>query len=79
MIDDESLTALIRVSLPDAQIQIVDTTGTRDHFRVRIRSDHFSGKSLLDQHRMVYRAVQTARDDGRIHALELRTEPLTPR
>ena len=48
-----------------------------DHFTVHIRSDHFKGKSLLDQHRMVYRAVQAARDDGRIHALELRTDPLT--
>jgi stress-induced morphogen len=77
MIDNESLAALIRASLPDADVRVVDTTGTMDHFRVHVRSDHFKGKSLLDQHRLVYSAVQTARNDGRIHALELRTETLT--
>ena len=78
MIDNPSLAALIRSALPDAEVKIVDTTGTMDHFQVHIRSDLFKGKSLLDQHRMVYSAVQAARSDGRIHALELRTETLNP-
>jgi stress-induced morphogen len=76
MIDNPSLAALIRGALPDADVKITDTTGTMDHFRIHVRSDLFKGKSLLDQHRMVYSAVAPARDDGRIHALELRTETL---
>jgi stress-induced morphogen len=76
MIDEPSMTALIRRSFPDAQVQIWDLTGTMDHFEVLIRSRLFAGKSPLDRHRMVERAVAEARADGRIHALAIRTELL---
>ena len=69
MIDDASLTALIRETLPDAQVRIADLTGTMDHFEVLVRSNAFEGKSLMDRHRLVERALKPARDDGRIHAL----------
>jgi stress-induced morphogen len=76
MIDDESMVALIRATIPDAQVQIWDRTGTMDHFDVLIRSSAFAGKSLLDRHRLVEKAVKPARDDGRIHALAIRTDLL---
>jgi stress-induced morphogen len=76
MIDDESMVALIRTTIPDAQVQIWDRTGTMDHFDVLIRSNAFAGKSLLDRHRLVEKAVKPARDDGRIHALAIRTDLL---
>ncbi len=76
MIDDRTMTALIRASLPDAEVQIWDRTGTMDHFDVLIRSNHFAGKSPLDRHRMVEKAIAGARADGRIHALAIRTELL---
>ncbi len=68
------MVAMIRAALPDAQVQIVDRTGTMDHFDVLIRSSAFAGKSLLDRHRMVEKALKPARDDGRIHALAIQTE-----
>lgn len=74
MIDDAAMTALIRSALPDAEVRIHDLTGTMDHFEVFIRSSAFAGKSPLDRHRMVERALKPARDDGRIHALAIRTE-----
>ena len=70
------MVALIRATLPDAQVQIWDRTGTLDHFDVLIRSNAFAGKSLLDRHRLVEKAVKPARDDGRIHALAIRTDLL---
>jgi len=76
MIDEASMVALIREALPDAQVQIWDRTGTMDHFDVLIRSNAFAGKSLLDRHRLVEKAVKPARDDGRIHALAIRTDLL---
>jgi stress-induced morphogen len=76
MIDEDSMVALIRATLPDAQVQIWDRTGTLDHFDVLIRSNAFAGKSLLDRHRLVEKAVKPARDDGRIHALAIRTDLL---
>ncbi len=76
MIDAQSMTALIRAALPDAEVEIWDRTGTMDHFDVLIRSNHFLGKSPLDRHRMVERALAEARADGRIHAMAIRTELL---
>jgi stress-induced morphogen len=76
MIHEDAMIALIRETLPDAQVQIWDRTGTMDHFDVLVRSNAFAGKSLLDRHRLVEKAVKPARDDGRIHALAIRTDLL---
>ena len=73
MIDNDSLTALIRVDLPDAQVEIVDRTGTMDHFNVTVRSHAFAGRTLIEQHQLVYGALRSALKDGRVHAVELRT------
>ncbi|HVA33267.1 MAG TPA: BolA family protein [Candidatus Baltobacteraceae bacterium] len=73
MIDNDALTGLIRQSLPDADVQIVDRTGTMDHFNVTVRSLEFKGKTLIQQHQLVYGALKTALKDGRVHAVELKT------
>ncbi len=73
MIDNDSLTALIRTDLPDAQVEIVDRTGTMDHFNVTVRSHAFAGRTLIEQHQLVYGALRAALKDGRVHAVELRT------
>ncbi len=76
MIDNESLTGLIRVAIPDAQVDIHDRTGTRDHFNLRIASAAFAGKTLIEQHQMIYAALGAALKDGRVHAVELKTQVL---
>ena len=73
MIDNESLTALIQREIPDAQVQIVDRTGTMDHFNVTVRSGAFAGRTLLEQHQLVYGSLRGALKDGRVHAVELTT------
>jgi len=73
MIDNESLTELIRASLPDAHVHVVDRTGTMDHFNVTVRSAAFAGKGLIEQHQLVYGALKDALKDGRVHAVELKT------
>jgi len=73
VIGDETLTGLIRAQLPDAEVNIVDRTGTMDHFNVTVRSNAFRGKTLIEQHRMVYGALRDALADGRVHAVELKT------
>ena len=66
---------LLRRTLPDADVVgFYDQTGTGDHLDVHIRSERFMGLSLLDQHRLVYSAVGDAMKDGRIHALQIKTE-----
>jgi stress-induced morphogen len=76
MIEEQTMVALIRDAMPDAVVDVLDRTGTMDHFDVLIRSKLFAGKSPLDRHRMVERALAEARADGRIHALAIRTELL---
>jgi stress-induced morphogen len=76
MIDNQTMTALVRQAMPDAEVQIVDLTGTMDHFNVFVRSRAFAGVPLMDRHRMVEGALAQARADGRIHAMSIRTEVL---
>jgi stress-induced morphogen len=73
MIDNDSLAQLVRTGIPDAQVEIVDRTGTMDHFNVTVRSRKFKDKTILQQHQMVYGALGGALRDGRVHAVELKT------
>jgi stress-induced morphogen len=73
MIADDELTALVRHGIPGADVAIVDRTGTMDHFNVTVRSAAFAGKTVLQQHQMVYGALREALRDGRVHAVELTT------
>lgn len=74
MISSDALAAYIRRVLPDAQVFVTDRTGTMDHFNLRVVSDAFKGKNLLDRHRMIYQALDEPMKDGRIHALEIKAE-----
>jgi stress-induced morphogen len=74
MADLDELTRMIEEALPGAQVQIVDQGGG-DHLAASVVASQFEGKSLIQQHRMVYAAVQSRLDDGSIHALALRTRP----
>jgi stress-induced morphogen len=76
MIHSSTMTDLIRRAMPDAEVEVVDLTGTMDHFNVLVRSGAFRGVPLMDRHRMVEGALAEARADGRIHAMSIRTEVL---
>ena len=78
---DQQITAMLRQTMPDAEVRVFDMTGTMDHLEVFVRSKAFAGIAPLDRHRMVERALAPARADGRIHALQIRTaipEDTTP-
>lgn len=74
VITSDALTSYIRRAMPDAVVSVTDRTGTMDHFSIRVVSDSFKGKNLLDRHRMVYQALDEPMKDGRIHALEIQAE-----
>jgi stress-induced morphogen len=73
--DPKHIEARITAAIPDAQIVLEDLTGTRDHWKARIVSAAFSGKSLIARHRLVMAALAEEMK-GPIHALTLDT--LTP-
>jgi stress-induced morphogen len=63
---------LIKESIPDAQITIEDLRGDGDHYAAYVVSGSFKGKTRVQQHQMVYQALQ-GRMGGELHALALQT------
>ncbi len=74
VISKEDLIGYIQKAIPDAQVTVQDRTGTMDHFNVRVVSDTFRDHSMLDRHRLIYRALSEPMGDGRIHAVEIKAE-----
>ncbi len=63
----------IEAGIPEAIVQITDLTGGGDHYQAVVVSTQFEGKSLIQQHQLVYGAVSEAMASGAIHALALKT------
>ena len=78
MMHPDEVRAIVLAALPDAEVEVRDLTGTRDHFQVVVVSPAFEGKSLIERHRMVQEPLRPAVEDGRIHALTLKTAPPAP-
>jgi stress-induced morphogen len=64
--------ALIKQALPDAVVTIEDLAGDGDHYAATVVSQSFKGRSRVQQHQMVYAALQ-GRMGGALHALALQT------
>lgn len=62
----------IKAALPDAQIEIRDLAGDGDHWAATVISEAFRGKSRVQQHKLVYDALQGDMG-GALHALALQT------
>jgi len=63
---------LIKQKLPDAEVTIRDLAGDGDHYAAEIVSEAFRGKSRVQQHQMIYEALQ-GNMGGALHALALQT------
>ncbi len=70
----EEIRSRIEQALPGSRVDVRDTTGGGDHFEAVVVAAQFSGKSTVEQHRMVYSILGSAMA-GPIHALALRTSP----
>lgn len=64
--------ALIKAALPDARVTVEDLAGDGDHYAATVVSDAFRGRSRVQQHQIVYAALQ-GRMGGELHALALQT------
>ena len=70
----EPLQAMLAAAFPDAvELDVLDRTGTGDHFQVTVASTRFDGLSLVEQHRLVYDALAAPLADGTIHELRIKT------
>ena len=73
MMNPEDIRTLLSKTLPGAEVTVMDLTGTRDHFEVQVLWEGFKGKSLIQQHQAVNRALEARLEDGSIHALKIKT------
>jgi stress-induced morphogen len=73
----DTVTTLLERAFPGGQVSVVDRTGGGDHFHVTVVSGAFDGLSLVEQHRLVNRALETPLADGTIHELRITTRGTT--
>ena len=71
--EPQEIERLVQETISDAEVRVSDLTGTGDHFEIVVVSDSFRGKTLIEQHQLVQASVKSALDDGRIHAIQIRT------
>jgi stress-induced morphogen len=71
----QDIERLIKSRIPDAKVTIRDLAGDGDHYAATVVSESFRGKSRVQQHQMVYEALQ-GNMGGVLHALALQT--MTP-
>ena len=63
---------MIEEELPGAKVSIEDLAGDGDHYAARVIYNGFEGKSRVQQHQMVYKALK-GKMGGELHALALQT------
>ena len=67
------ISSLIMTAFPDATLELNDTMGDNNHYSAKIISKTFNGKSKIEQHKMVYKALE-GKMGNELHALALTTE-----
>lgn len=70
--DAHEIERLIKAKLPDAAVEIRDLAGDGDHYAAHVVSPTFKGKTRVQQHKLVYDALE-GRMGGLLHALALTT------
>lgn len=68
----DEIERLIKAAIPDAEVTIQDLRGDGDHYAAHVVSASFAGKTRVQQHQIVYAALQ-GRMGGELHALALQT------
>jgi|TARA_B100000767_G_scaffold259779_1_gene269826 stress-induced morphogen len=71
--DLKEIKALIKDALPDAIIEIQDLAGDGNHYSATVTSSNFSGKSKIEQHKMVYNSLK-GKMGSELHALAIKTK-----
>ena len=71
--DLKEIENLIKEALPDAQVEIQDLAGDGNHYSATVISYEFSGKTKIQQHKMVYNSLK-GKMGNELHALAIKTK-----
>ena len=63
----------IKEAMPDAIVEIQDLAGDGNHYSATVTYSQFSGKSKIEQHKMVYNSLK-GRMGNELHALAIKTK-----
>ena len=69
--DLKEIESLIKEAMPDASIEIQDLAGDGNHYSATVTSSEFSGKSKIEQHKMVYNSLK-GKMGNELHALAIK-------
>jgi len=69
----DQVKAKIQTLAAGTDVEVMDLTGTQDHYQAIIISPAFEGKMMIEQHRMVMATLQKEIDSGEVHALTMKT------
>jgi stress-induced morphogen len=59
---------------PNEPVEVVDLTGTSDHWEVHVESALFKGLSRIEQHQHVMSCFAPELQTGEVHALSIKTK-----
>ena len=71
--DLKEIEKLIKEALPDAFVDIQDLAEDGNHYSATVTSSQFSGKSKIEQHKMVYNSLK-GKMGNELHALAIKTK-----
>lgn len=69
----DEIEAMIKDALPGAEVEMRDLAGDNDHWAAKVVAPQFAGKSRVQQHKLVYEALD-GKMGGVLHALQLTTQ-----
>ena len=71
--DLKEIENLIKEALPDAKVDIQDLAGDGNHYSATVISSKFSGKTKIEQHKMVYNSLK-GKMGNELHARAITTK-----
>ena len=71
--DLKEIEKYIKEALPNAVVEIQDLAGDGNHYSATITASQFSGKSKIEQHKMVYNSLK-GKMGNELHALAIKTK-----
>ena len=69
----DQIKSFIKDALPDSKVEIEDLKGDGDHYSATVISKSFSGKTRVEQHKMVYNSLK-GKMGNELHALAIKTK-----
>jgi stress-induced morphogen len=70
----EEIKSRLTEAYPDGAVEVVDLTGTHDHYEVSVESKNFAGLSRIQQHQHVMAVFGPELKTGEVHALSIKTK-----